>query len=322
MESNLQKNNLKKPIKILVLEPDRELQKLYKLYFDIISLPISCLIVGDDTDNSKEFLNSVNRYYTYGNSFFDIVIVDTHINKIGGINIAKEILEINHVKKIIITTTFDPEMMDEMIESIGLGQSVTILRKPFLFSDLLSLINLVPDRVDKVKLKDHVLAAYDTIDVELKEAAQFIKKGLVNNEMNLLLIRKDMNIDEVISNLRSSGLSNINFNIKDQNIMIIKNEEWYLSDGKADKDKIIKQWKNLANRSVNIGKKGLRAFCMMDCFFENGFVKEVVDYESTLPANFEIPFVPICAYRQKDLDCLSDIEKKRLVNCHSHLWIG
>ncbi|CAN5603307.1 hypothetical protein BH23THE1_BH23THE1_30940 [soil metagenome] len=60
----------------------------------------------------------------------------------------------------------------------------------------------------------------------------------------------------------------------------------------------------------------------MDCFFENGYSMEVVDYERTLPSQFEIPFVPICVYRQSDLDCLPEQEKRKLIECHNHIVIA
>jgi hypothetical protein len=59
---------------------------------------------------------------------------------------------------------------------------------------------------------------------------------------------------------------------------------------------------------------------MMDCFFDNGFAVELVDYENALPAKFDIPFVPICAYRKQDVDNLSEDPLKRLLVCHNHVW--
>jgi hypothetical protein len=59
---------------------------------------------------------------------------------------------------------------------------------------------------------------------------------------------------------------------------------------------------------------------MMDCFFEYDLSEQVVDYESTLAAKFKIPFVPICAYARKDIEKLSDDQKRRLVLCHNHVW--
>lgn len=85
--------------------------------------------------------------------------------------------------------------------------------------------------------------------------------------------------------------------------------------------RIIAQWYELVDNCTRNGTKGLKAFCMMDCFFENGFAgEEVVDYEQALPAKFDIPFVPICAYRKQDVDKLSEDQLKRLLVCHNHVW--
>jgi hypothetical protein len=54
----------------------------------------------------------------------------------------------------------------------------------------------------------------------------------------------------------------------------------------------------------------------MDCFFENGFIKEVVDYEITLTFQFPIQFIPVFAYKQNDFNSLLESEKKKLIECH------
>jgi hypothetical protein len=72
-------------------------------------------------------------------------------------------------------------------------------------------------------------------------------------------------------------------------------------------------------QSIKDGKKGLRAFCIMDCFFDDVFTKEVVDYECTLPCQFPIQFVPVCAYKQNDFASIPELEKKRLIECHNHM---
>ncbi len=163
---------------------------------------------------------------------------------------------------------------------------------------------------------------YNTIDKELTDIVDFIKKGLENNELNLLLIRNDMDITGTCIRLKSSGLKNIDVLFKDKSLMIIKNEEWYMPDRKVDKYRIINQWYELVEQCTREGKKGLRAFCMMDCFFDNVFIKEVVDYESTLPSQFPIQFIPVCAYRQNDFASLPESEKKRLIECHNHMILN
>ena len=98
--------------------------------------------------------------------------------------------------------------------------------------------------------------------------------------------------------LESKGLSNIDSLLDNQYLILIKNKDWYIPDGKVDVPRIMNQWQDLVNQSIQLKKKGLRAFCMMDCFFENGFSTELVDYECNLPSQFQIPVIPVCAYRQ------------------------
>ncbi len=224
-------------------------------------------------------------------------------------------------QRIIITTTHDPGLLNSKLEEERIPSSsyLTVLQKPFKFTELLSVLSPSRGKFDKLKLTNHVLLTYNTIDEELTDIVDFVKKGLENNELNLLLIRNDMDITGTSMILKSAGLKNIDVVVKDKSLIIIKNEEWYIPDGKVDKDRIINQWYELVEQSILHGKKGLRAFCMMDCFFDNVFMKEVVDYESTLPCQFPIQFVPVCAYKQNDFASLPELEKKRLIECHNHM---
>jgi non-ribosomal peptide synthetase component F len=88
----------------------------------------------------------------------------------------------------------------------------------------------------------------------------------------------------------------------------------------VDKHRIIAQWNRLVAQCTAAGKAGLRAFCMMDCFTDNGFTEEVVDYEQALPAKFAMPFVPVCAYMRRDIESMTEDQRRRLVLCHSHVW--
>jgi hypothetical protein len=122
-----------------------------------------------------------------------------------------------------------------------------------------------------------------------------LKQAEANNETALFLIRKGIDMEELISKIHQNGIGNVNNLLSDNSLMIPRNEDWYIPDRQVDRYRIIELWDKLVARSTSSGKKGLRAFCMMDCFVENAFVEQVVDYEHTLPAKFDIPFVPICA---------------------------
>ena len=102
---------------------------------------------------------------------------------------------------------------------------------------------------------------------ELMDAVDFIKKGIDSHELNLLLIRNDMNIKNTVQTLKSKGLSNADTLLEDESLIIIKNKEWYIPDGKVDIPRIMNQWQNLVNRSIQLKKIGLRAFLYDGLFF-------------------------------------------------------
>ena len=60
---------------------------------------------------------------------------------------------------------------------------------------------------------------------------------------------------------------------------------------------------------------------MTDCFFEYGLVEELINYECIILPKLNAPFLPICAYRDKDLIKLSDDQMKKLVITHDKIWL-
>lgn len=300
------------------MEKDTELQQLYKQFFDVMSPEISYSIINDISKNELANQNNFKdnkagyRLFNYKSSdkspnldmtcksYFDVIIIDINFRSHKGIEIAKKILEKFPLQKIIFTTTLDYNTISKDLSNIECLHSITILRKPFKFSELLTIVSPAKTMFEKLKLTDHILGSYNTEKEELLQAVDFMKMGIKLNEMNLLLIRKDMDVKKTILFLKSNGLDLIDFLLQNKSLLILENEEWYMPDGKVDKQRIIKQWENLVDQCKHASKNGLRAFCRMDCFFENGFSKALVDYERSLPSHFQIPFVPICAYRQSD----------------------
>jgi CheY-like chemotaxis protein len=120
-----------RPLRILVAEPEPDIQALYKRHFQ--SLPVETVLV----ENGKECLEQA---LILGD--FDVVIIDTHLNDLGGIEIAKKILEEKPTQNIVLTTTHDPDSIQAHLKSESLdANAADVLVKPFRFSQLLSVIN-------------------------------------------------------------------------------------------------------------------------------------------------------------------------------------
>ena len=167
---------------------------------------------------------------------------------------------------------------------------------------------------------DHVLASYQSSTDEIQDAVNFLKNGIKNNECVMIVARRDFGLDEIAEAFTTNEIV-VGKLMSNNCLLLVDNKEWYLPDEIVDKHRIIDQWKDLVNRSLLSGKKGLRAFCMMDTFFEHIFVEELVDYENELPLRFDSPFLAIFAYKQSDLGKLSNLERARMVECHSPVWI-
>ena len=153
-------------INILVYETDPDIQYQYQLYMNVISPHVSCTIVDDieklinGNDNSI-----VNIFNSTQKSDFDTIIIDVNVGDYNVIKIVKKLLQNIPNQKIVFTTTADLHIIkDEMIRQ-GLSSSIIILRKPFGFSDLLAVISPTKGKFDKLKLTDHVLASYNSVDL-------------------------------------------------------------------------------------------------------------------------------------------------------------
>jgi DNA-binding response OmpR family regulator len=267
------------------------------------------------TETGRACLDEVKKF----RKRFDIIILDTDLYDLNGVKVAKKILDLNPDQKIIMTTTSSTDILEKELTSADIGLE-NILLKPFRLFQLLSTVRHAISRINNFGLKDHVLASYQSSTDEIQDAVQFLKNGIKSNECVMIVARRDSALDEILETFTINGIDAGKL-MSNNSLLLVDNKEWYIPDEKVEKHRIIDQWNDLVNRSLVSGKKGLRAFCMMDTFFEHNFVEELVDYEHELPLRFDIPFLAICAYKQIDLDKLSNSQRARMVKCHNPVWI-
>jgi CheY-like chemotaxis protein len=313
-EMNLQQSRISltaPKLSILVAEPEPDIRRVYSSFLNGWAAAI--------VETGEECLD----LFSTPGKVFDIIVIDSHIGGLGAIETIRRMRKVVPAQHIVVTST-NPAQIRQKIRAAEIEgklgeESIDVIQKPFSFVQLLSLVRSKAPRVSKVGLTDHVLAIYDSEEEEFAEAVAFLKRSIHYNEVALFIIRNDYEIEGLKAKMRQSGID-VDSQVSNGSLLIIHNEDWYVPDKQVDKYRIIRQWEELIQKCEQAGKKGLRAFCMMDCFFEHDFGEEVVDYEHTLPVKFEMPFVPICAYRRKDIDRLSEDQKQRLAVCHNHVW--
>jgi len=283
--------------------------QIFDAYFSLVQ--INC-IVADSHTNCLDIIRSSDEK-------FDIIILDFDLYNNVGLSLAREILALNPNQLIMITTANSSKDLWRKVEMLGIKHQ-NILLKPFNLAKLYSTVKKAVMRTVKVGLKDHVIAFYNSLADELDEAVQFITIGIENNECVLFLANNNLTLESVRDKLVLNGID-VNKLISDHSLIFIDSKQWYLSEGKVNREGIKKQWLELVDKSLSIGKKGLRAFCMTDTFFDHNLIDEVVDYESEYPPKFDFNLLAVCAYSQKNMDKLFLKQKERLIAAHGHVWI-
>ena len=133
----------KKPKRILIAEPNPDIQFLYSLFTKEYGFSISDVKVVQNGNKCLEILHSSrednNNDNNNKNNDYDIFIVDTHLRDISGFEVARKIRDRLPHKRIILTTTYSLDNIRSMIDSIGI-KSQDMLFKPFSFSDLVSIL--------------------------------------------------------------------------------------------------------------------------------------------------------------------------------------
>ena len=133
-----QKKKEKKPKRILIAEPNSDIQYLYSLFTKQYGFSISDVKVVQNGNKCLEIIHSSTAEDNNENNY-DIFIVDTYLPDISGFEVARKIRDRLPHKRIILTTTNSLDNISSMIDSIGI-KSQDVLLKPFSYSDLVSIL--------------------------------------------------------------------------------------------------------------------------------------------------------------------------------------
>lgn len=72
----------------------------------------------------------------------------------------------------------------------------------------------------------------------------------------------------------------------------------------------------MANHVKGLGKKGLSIMNDTGGYPHRGMIKELVEYELSLPTVFDAPLKRFCVFHQKDFDRLSEEQKQKIIEHH------
>ena len=126
-------NRNRQKIKILIAEPESDLRYVYREYLNGLGLNIE--IVENGSKCIEYLLDSKDKV----EEGFDMVILDSHLRDINGIEVIEQIRKEIPNQRIVFTTTHPLSKINTLVNSFGIDQD-DILVKPFSFRKLLSTI--------------------------------------------------------------------------------------------------------------------------------------------------------------------------------------
>ncbi|MEW5839889.1 MAG: MEDS domain-containing protein [Thermoproteota archaeon] len=178
-------------------------------------------------------------------------------------------------------------------------------------------------RLESVQIGNHVLCIYDSKESKLSEAFDFLKAGLENNEV-VMMVTEDLTKDEVRARMESSwGIADIRALEQKGDVVIKTTEEWYFPGGKApDRHRILALWYALAELAAVKGKKGLRVVGDVSSFFRHGYGRDLLAYEQELEKKFDIPVTALCAYEASDVYSIPKEHVDHLKERHGIVFNG
>ena len=172
----------------------------------------------------------------------------------------------------------------------------------------------------QIQDNSHILGVYSSPERKIEDGLEFLRIGFEKKNEAILMITNELTKKEVrneimkkwkISREDLAGLE------KNAIINIKSSTEIYFSTNIIDRDRIAKQYSDLAYKAIEKGKRGLRAFGDMKIFFEKGYEKYVIELEKSFPPLTDFPMTSICAYDLDDFENLNYRSKKILFNHHN-----
>jgi CheY-like chemotaxis protein len=127
----------KKTKRILIVEPEPDIQYIYSLVTKQYGFEESDINIVKDGTKCLEVIFSAKD--DNNNNDYDLIIIDTHLRDISGLEVARKIRNRLPHKRIILTTTYSLDNINNMINSIGIKPKDVVL-KPFNFAELIALI--------------------------------------------------------------------------------------------------------------------------------------------------------------------------------------
>jgi hypothetical protein len=171
-------------------------------------------------------------------------------------------------------------------------------------------VNEAVNQIIQAEHGSHYLIVYPDLTTLREMYSQYIRRQIKNNSEIILINPFYETTDSVRQILSKSGV-NVSKYEKEKLLVIIDSLKEYFG---AKPDMPFK--KDLVNHAKQMGKNGLSIIGDIGAYPHKSKHNDLVDYELSLPTEFDLDMKGFCLYHEKDLNNFSDKQKQQLIKHH------
>lgn len=173
-------------------------------------------------------------------------------------------------------------------------------------------INEVVTLLTKSKMGIHYMIIYDDLKILRAFYSNYTKIQVEKNNEAVLLNPFYETVDSVRQILYEDTFMDVQMHEREESLLIIDAHEMYFGGPEYYDSFKEKTMTNIKQ----IGKKGLSIIHDTGPFHHKGNIKELVDYELSLPSIFALPLRRFCLFNHHDFNRLDEEQKQRLLDHH------
>jgi len=174
--------------------------------------------------------------------------------------------------------------------------------------------------VRQMKPRDHVIMFHSSSEDKHRVLFTYLKAGLDQGE-TAAYVASEETPDEIRQAMRRFGIDVDDLERRGA-LRVIDWRDWYIVGGKFSIAETLDRWKRMCDEAVAKGFKGLRVIGETACFFREGMVRELVEYEQALHRVLELSMAALCAYDSRVVANERDGEMYLdLIKLHSNVII-
>lgn len=152
--------------------------------------------------------------------------------------------------------------------------------------------------IKDISATDHVLLFYDTQESKRRILYQYLAEGLKQGK-GIVYVHSEETPEDIHRGLARYGID-VEANIASGILFTPRYDEFYIINGEVNTLKIMNKW-NEASRYFSSKGLGLRATGEVSCFFKEGKVRELLQYEYAYQKRLISQMDAMCAYNLKTI---------------------